>query len=106
MKKLISLVLALVVTGLLTTGCASTRLEPKVAEDTVQKMLVLYKENKSKYIMQKQELQKMEDCGKITSLREAIDKMVKDASLDPEDTTHLTIMQMEMKQAEEVCLKK
>ena len=98
------LILAVCVGGFI--GCTSTRLSPDAAREQVNKLITLYKENKPKFVVQKQQLEQAEDCGRVTSLREAIDKIAEEAAMSPEDTEVITLVQMELQQAEKTCLQK
>jgi hypothetical protein len=99
MKKIVAL--ALCFGGLY--GCSSTALAPDAAREQVKQLMVLFQENKPKFVLQKQELEQASDCGRATSLREAIDALVTEQALSPEKNETLTMVQMELSQAEKTC---
>ncbi len=99
MNKLVAMALGL---GYL-VGCASTALTPDAARTQVQQLMVLFQENKPKFVIQKQELEQASDCGRATSLREAVDGLVQEQALSPEKNETLTMVQMELTQAEKTC---
>ncbi len=81
-------------------------MSPDEAKKQLQQLMVLYKENKPKFVIQKQQMQQAEDCSRSTALRVAIDKMAEEAAMSPEKTEGITAMQMELTQAEKACLEK
>ncbi len=87
-------------------GCASNKLSPDAAREQVNQLMTLYKENKPKFVVQKQEIEQDKNCDRATALREAIDKIAKDAAMSPDNTADITAMQMELTQAEKTCLAK
>ncbi len=102
MKKI--LVLAVCIGAF--AACSSTKMSPDQAKAQVQQLMALYKENKPKFVVQKQEIQQADDCGRATALREAIDAIAAEAAMSPEDTESITMVQMELQQAEKGCLEK
>ncbi|MFC1610652.1 hypothetical protein ACFL6C_06825 [Myxococcota bacterium] len=99
-------VLAVCLTAFAIAACSSTKLSPAEAEAQVKQLMTLYDQNKPKFVLQKQELEQAGDCGRATSLRHAIDKMASKAAMSPEDTEMITLVQMELQQAEKTCLDK
>lgn len=89
----------------LLAGCASS-LTPAQAKQQVQQLMTLYQENKPKFVIQKQEIEQADSCNRATALREAVDGMVADAAMSPESNETLTVVQMELQQAEKTCLDK
>lgn len=87
-------------------ACSSGKLSPDAAEAQVKQLMTLYTENKPKFVVQKQEIEQAPDCGRATSLREAIDSLAKEAALNPDNTQTITLVQMELNQAEKTCLAK
>ena len=65
--------------------------------------MTLYKDNREKFVVQKQEIEQAKDCGRATSLKQAIDDMAKQAAMSPENTDTITAVQMELDQAEKTC---
>ena len=101
MKKLFALGASLA----LFVGCA-TSLTPAQAKAQVNQLITLYQENKPKFVVQKQELQQADSCSRATALREAIDEMAAEAGMSPEPSETITLVQMELQQAEKACLDK
>ena len=83
---------------------------PALSEDQamkeVEQLMVLHQEARAKFVVQKEQLIKAEDCTRATMLREAIDKKAAEAAMSPENTKHITLVQMELKEAEKNCLEK
>lgn len=75
------------------------------AKREVDQLTVLYSQNRTKFVVQKQEIEQG-DCDRATKLREAIDQKAKDAAMNPADDDTLTMVQMELTQAEKVCLQR
>ena len=99
--KTLTLTLAL---GLGLTACGgSTALSKDVAQQQVSQLMTLYKDNREKFVVQKQEIEQAKDCGRATSLKQAIDDMAKQAAMSPENTDTITAVQMELDQAEKTC---
>ncbi len=92
----------LVVAGLVlgTIGCGGG-LSKQEAGRQLDQMMVLYQENRIKFVAQKQELEK--DCGRATSLRQAADDRTKAEAMSPQKNETLTLVSMELKQAENTC---
>ena len=89
----------------LLASCASS-LTPAQAKQQVQQLITLYEEAKPKFVVQKQELQQADSCDRATALREAIDAMAAEAAMSPEPSETITLVQMELQQAEKACLEK
>ena len=88
-------------------GCGgSTKLAPDVARQQVSQLSTLYKENREKFILQKQELEQAKDCGRSESLVKAAEDMIKDAAMNPESNDTLTVVKMELDQADKTCRSK
>jgi hypothetical protein len=103
MKKVFVLAMAV---GMLAACASTTQLTPAQADEQVKKLMVLYDENKPKFVVQKQELEQADDCGRATALRQAIDRIAQEAAMSPDDTQGITLVQMELQQAEKTCLEK
>lgn len=101
MKKLFALGAFFV----LFVGCASS-LTPAQAKQQVNQLITLYQENKPKFVVQKQEIQQADSCSRATALREAIDEIAQEAAMSPEPSETITLVQMELQQAEKACLDK
>lgn len=101
MRKMIAVSLLLMGAVACAGGMSQTE-----AKAQVQQLMTLYKENPAKFVVQKQEIIQSESCDWATALRTAIDEMAKQAAMSPEDTTPITMVQMELQQAERACLAK
>lgn len=103
MKKALALGFALTII----CGCGgSTKLAPDVARQQVSQLTTLYKENREKFILQKQELEQARDCGRSESLVVAADELIKEAAMSPESNDTLTVVKMELDQADKTCRSK
>ncbi len=97
----------LVATGLLaiSTGCASAPMFPREqAQLELDQMVALFQENRPKFVLQKQALQDERGCTRAKALRAAADDRIKAKALSPERNEALTMVQMELVQAEKACL--
>ncbi len=98
--------------GLVTAGliagaaaCASAPAMPREeAQRQLDQMLVLFQENRPKFVLQKQEIQQEKACTRAKGLRQAADDRVKAESMSPTRNENLTMVQMELVQAERACL--
>ena len=103
MKKALALGFALATI----CGCGgSTKLSPDAARQQVSQLTNLYKENREKFILQKQEMEQAKDCGRSDSLVKAADGMIKDAAMNPTSDDTLTTVKMELDQANQTCRNK
>lgn len=74
----------------------------EAARQQVDQLMVLYQENRPKFVLQKQEIER--DCGRATALREAVQEKDREQALSPEKNETLTLVKMELEQAEKTCL--
>jgi len=72
------------------------------AKAEVQKLMALYTDARPKFVVQKQSIIQG-DCGRATKLRKAIDGMAADAAMSTANTETVTLVQMELQQAEKAC---
>jgi hypothetical protein len=93
----------LVITSLIagTLGCGG--LSKEEAKKQVDQLVVLYQENRPKFVEQKQAIEQASSCGRATALREAVDDKVHEQAMSPEKNETLTLVQMELQQAEKTC---
>ena len=97
----------LVLCGLLLSGCAhKALLTEDEARQQVDQLLTLHDEARAKYVLQLQSLEQDKDCERATLLRKAAKQELDEANMRPGDTRSLTVVQMELAQAEKKCLKK
>jgi len=92
------LMVAGLVLGALGCGGGLTKQE---AARQLDQMLVLYQENRIKFVAQKQELEK--DCGRATALNQAAADRTRQESMSPQKNETLTLVSMELQQAEKTC---
>ena len=104
MKKILTLVL--LAGGLGFSGCAGEKAPAMDPMDEVKKLMTLYQEARPKFVVQKQEMIQADDCSRATRLREAIDQLAEEAAMSPEKNVSITMVQMELQQAEKDCLAK
>jgi hypothetical protein len=92
----------LVVTGLVlgALGCGGG-LSKQEAARQLDQMVVLYSENRIKFVAQKQELEK--DCGRASALRQAAADRTQQEAMSPQKNEALTLVSMELQQAEQTC---
>jgi len=98
----------LVAVGLLVVGAAGCggAMGQSEARQQVSQLITLYKENRAKFVVQKQEIVQASSCSRATALRQAADSLVAEAAMSPDDATPVTMVQMELKQAEKDCFAK
>jgi hypothetical protein len=90
---------------LFVAGCGGSLSESE-ARDQVTQLITLYQDNQAKFVVQKQQIVQDKSCSRATALRKAIDKMAASAAMNPADTKEITVVQMELTQAEKGCLAK
>jgi hypothetical protein len=92
----------LVIAGLVlgAVGCGGG-LSKQEAARQLDQMVVLYQENRIKFVAQKQELEK--DCGRATALRQAAADRTQQEAMSPQKNESLTLVSMELQQAEKTC---
>ena len=93
---LVGLVLGLI------TGCASSP-DPKPGLD---QLLVLYKENRPKFVIQKIKMIQASSCRRAATLHREAKARVKAAEMSPENNDVLIAVQRELDQAEKECRKR
>jgi hypothetical protein len=93
---------AIGVAGLVMLACGGMTREQAGRE--VDQLMVLYKENRPKFVVQKQEIEQAGSCDRAQMLRAAIDEKARAAAMSPADTETITLVQMELTQAEKNCL--
>ena len=93
--------------GFVTSACAGAppRATPE-SRDEAQQLITLFKENRTKFVEQKQSLASGADCGHATQLRVAIDELAHEAGMNPENTDDVKKVQMELHEAEKTCQSK
>ena len=105
MKKLVAAALCLGAVGIMACG-GGQKPPTKDPALEVQQLMTLFDEARPKFVAQKQAMIADEDCSRATRLRTAIDKMAADAAMTTEKNETLTMVQMELQQAETGCLEK
>ncbi len=91
---------------LMTIVACAGGLSESEARQQVSQLITLYQQNRAKFVEQKQQIVQDSSCARATALRGAADKLVREAAMSPDDTTQLTMVQMELAQAEKDCLAK
>ncbi len=91
-----------VIAGLVAGAMGCGGMTKQEAQRQVDQMMVLYQENRPKFVLQKQELEQG-NCSRAAMLREAADDKVRAAAMSPERNETLTLVQMELAQAEKTC---
>ena len=98
--------IALGTVAMLAAACGGTRATAKDPAAELRQLTVLYQQARAKFVVQKQEMIQAEDCDRATRLRQAADDAAAEAAMSPENTQTVTLMQMELQQAEKECLAK
>jgi hypothetical protein len=83
-------------------GTQKPKMDPK---KELEQLMVLYQENRPKFVIQKQEMIDGE-CDRATRVRQAADEMVAEQAMNPAKNETLTLVHMELQQAEKACLEK
>ncbi|MBN1959828.1 MAG: hypothetical protein JW841_02675 [Deltaproteobacteria bacterium] len=83
--------------------CSCGGISKEEAMRQVDQLIVLYEENRPKFVLQKSELEKASSCDRATALRQAADDKIRAASMSKESDDNLTKVQMELLQAEKNC---
>src|SRR5690348_15174122 len=86
-------------------ACGGGMTKDQAARELDQ-LVTLFQENRPKFVVQKQEIEQASSCDRATKLREAVDERAKAAAMTPENTETITMVQMELTQAEKACLAK
>ena len=106
MNKLVATMLALVCVTLALACGGKQKAPTKDPKAEVNQRITLYNDARTKFVAQKQSLIQAEDCSRATRLRTAIDAMAEEAAMQTGDSSTITKVQMELKQAEDGCLAK
>ncbi len=97
MNRLVAWVLAAVALG----ACGGMSRE--AARREVQQLRTLYQENRPKFVVQKQEMIQAGSCGRAAALTAAADELVREAAMSPTKDDTMTLVKMELDQAEKEC---
>ncbi len=92
------LVIAGVVGGAL--GCGG--MSKQEARKQVDQLVVLYQQNRPKVVLQKQEIERG-NCASAAMLRDAAGDEIREQAMSPETNETLTLVHMELQQAEQTC---
>jgi hypothetical protein len=84
-------------------SCGGNKLSKDAARQQLEQLLVLYKENKPKFVAQKQEMEQDKSCDRATAVREAMDEKAAAAAMSPDKDETITMVKMELEQAEKTC---
>ena len=87
------------------SACGGTKAARSPAEE-VKQLINLYENARPKFVVQKQKMVQASSCSRATRLRQAIDSMAEDAAMSAANTDTITVVQMELQQAEKDCLAK
>jgi hypothetical protein len=83
-------------------ACSGGMTKEQAARE-VDQMIALYTDNRPKFVVQKEEMVKAGDCTRAEMLKAAIDDKARTAAMSPENTETITLVQMELAQAEKDC---
>jgi hypothetical protein len=85
-------------------GCASSKgMGADEARTQVQQLMTLYKDDRAKFVIQKQKLQQADSCADATALAQAAKKWEDEANMQPGDTMEVSQLHRELDEAEKVC---
>lgn len=101
-----TIIAAFLAAGLLVACGGAQKTPPRDPRTELQRLIALYEENRAKFVVQKEKLSSGEDCGRATRLRKEIDALAEEAAMSPDNTDTITLVQMELQQAEKDCLAK
>ncbi len=90
-------------------GCASAPdSRPKKAdrETELDQLMVLYKESRTKFVIQKQQMIQASSCKRVIGLHQVAKVRAKDAEMSPDSNVALIAVVRELAQAEKECRKK
>lgn len=91
----------------LIVGCASSPEPPKISPATeLDQLVVLYKQSRPKFVIQKQKMIQANTCNRATRLHNEAKSRIKAAEMSPETNNALIAVQRELAQAENECRKK
>lgn len=105
MKKLVAAALCVGTVGIMACG-GGQKPPTKDPMVEVQQLMTLFDEARTKFVAQKQSMIADEDCSRATRMRTAIDKIAADLAMTTEKNETVTMVQMELQQAETACLEK
>ena len=86
-------------------GCAHS-MSPQDARTQVESLMTLYKDDRTKFVIQKQKLQQASDCSAADALAEAAKKWEDEANMKPGDTMEVSQLSRELAEADKVCRSK
>ena len=85
-------------------GCATSKgMSPEAARQQVEQLMTLYRDDRTKFTLQKQHLQELKDCSEATSLRDAAKKWNDEANMQAGDSSDNFKLYSELDQAEKTC---
>lgn len=85
-------------------ACATSKsMSPDEARHQVEQLMTLYREDRTKFTLQKQHLQELKDCSEATSLRDAAKKWNDEANTQPGNSEDNFKLYSELEQAEKTC---
>jgi hypothetical protein len=95
---------SLLASPILAAGCAGSKsMAPDEARAQVQRLMTLYKEDRTKFVIQKQKLQQADSCADATALAQAAKNLEDEANMQPGDTMEVSQLHRELDEAEKVC---
>jgi hypothetical protein len=87
-------------------GCGGSQ-KPANNEDQARKemeqLIVLYKEDRPKFVVQLQQMEQEKGCARVTKMLKEINKMKEEADMKPGNSQDITIVQMEITEANKKC---
>ncbi len=92
----------LLISGLVAGAMGCGGMTKQEARKQVGQLVVLYQEDRNKFVLQKQELEQG-NCTRAVMLRQAANDQIREQAMSPASNETLTLVQMELAQAEKTC---
>lgn len=73
------------------------------AKAEIEQLMTLYKEARTKFVVQLQQLEQAEDCSRAVALDKAIKKIKAEADMSPNPSKDIDIVAMELAEALKKC---
>jgi hypothetical protein len=87
----------------LCAACASTQVAKAPPRETVDKLLGLYKDDRTRFVRHIEEMEKSEDCDYITQVKTTAEKMEFDGDIPKDQDRDLKVVMMELQEADKKC---
>lgn len=103
----IGTLLSLLYAGGILAACASTSaMSATEARRQVEQLMTLYREDRAKFVLQKQHLQESKECSDVSALRDAAKQWNDEVNMQPGDSSDNFKLYSELDQTEKACREK